>query len=105
MSQLKLCRKKNTLILKLNKCIGLSSSADLGTRSVSAEGSSTPGTPEKQLSSDNIKRSETENTTYPHTNKAHNDILINLNENVYIQIQFISIKQEHHVSSKKVIFA
>ncbi|KAI8878179.1 hypothetical protein K501DRAFT_326161 [Backusella circina FSU 941] len=46
-----------------------------------------------------------EPTTYPHKNHSEDDIVIDLNENVYVQVQFIAIKKKEHEATRKVIFA
>lgn len=40
----------------------------------------------------------------PHKNHSPTDIVIDLNENVYIQIQFIQIIKEHEVKQRRAFF-
>lgn len=41
--------------------------------------------------------------TYPHTNRSPDDVLIDLNDNVYLQVQYQ--QQRHHDRNQKPIFS
>jgi hypothetical protein len=59
----------------------------------------------KKLEIPENKPLQREPTDYPHKNHSEDDIVIDLNDNVYIQVQFLVIKKREHKPTRKVIFA
>jgi hypothetical protein len=81
-------------------------SLDLGDKSNATSGIVTHSqTPSRQnTGSQIIPRSDSGNSeaTYPHTNRSPDDLLIDLNENVYLQVQFIAQEHHHHKVQKPI---
>ncbi|KAG2210299.1 hypothetical protein INT47_003284 [Mucor saturninus] len=77
-------------------------SFDLGDKS-SSSGSTNKSSTDKQP----IQKSDSGNLTVrprPHKNHSPSDVILDLNENVYIQIQFIEIKREHEGDKQRRAF-
>lgn len=61
-------------------------------------------------SSGTFKKSDSGNfsetpKTHPHTNHSPTDLLLDLNDNVYVQVQFIPIVHHVHHNKRRAIFA
>lgn len=70
-----------------------------------ASGTNSSATSRQNTGSQTIQKSDsgTLEPTYPHTNRSPDDLLIDLNNNVYLQVQFIV--HHHHQNVKKAIFS
>ncbi|KAL7315648.1 hypothetical protein PS15m_004838 [Mucor circinelloides] len=92
------------------------SSFDLGEKSntFSSDKTTTTSSTEKPVNqkqgSGTFKKSDSGNfseapKTHPHTNHSPTDLLLDLNDNVYVQIQFIPIVHHVHHNKRRAIFA
>lgn len=69
--------------------------------------SGTDSTTNRSIEKQYIQKSDSGNLEVgqrPHKNHSPSDIVIDLNENVYIQIQFIQVLREHEVKQRRAFF-
>lgn len=90
--------------VKINLFLFIESSFDLGEKSnTTVSGTTTKSANEKQ----SVQKSDSgtfHDKTRPHKNQSPDDVIVDLNENVYVQIQFIQIVKEHEVKQRKAFF-
>lgn len=101
MTRVRKYKKKKPIAVNLLSNSFVVNSFDLGEKSNTFNSEITNKSSEKH----SVEKSDSGNLrTRPHKNHSPNDILVDLNNNVYLQIQFMVIVKEHEVKQRRAFF-